>query len=504
MPARVSLTVTAGPQTGQQFVFDERAVCIIGRASDCRPRVPDREQRRVSRHHCLLDVNPPDVRIRDFGSLNGTFVNGQKIGQRQKGTLPEHAHRDSFPEHDLKDGDEIRLGDTVFRVSIFVPAQCVGCSAEIPEDDRGRAHRPDGSYQCADCRRPRRAGTVLSIPAGAVVCVRCGKDVTAEVGSRRGGEFVCAACKADPYRMMRELLQLALSDDQGLVPIKGYQILRELGRGGMGAVYLARHETTGNQVALKVLLPQVALKDRARRRFLREIEFTRALRHRNVVRLHDAGCSRGVFFLTLEYCDGGSADQLMKRRGGPLPIDEAVGILLQVLDGLQYAHGVAVTATLADGSRAAVTGLVHRDVKPQNVFLSGGPSPVAKLGDYGLAKAFDQAGLSGLSATGTVTGTPCCVPRQQVVDFKYAKPEVDVWAAAATLYYMLTQVYPRDFPRGKDPWQVVLQAAPVPIRRRDPSVPRRLAEVIDLALREKPGIHFQTPAALAAALRGVL
>jgi serine/threonine-protein kinase len=504
MPARVTLTITAGPCAGQQFVFDERGVSILGRASDCHPRVRERERRRVSRHHCLLDVNPPDARVRDFGSLNGTFVNGQKIGQRPRGTRPEQADRDAFPEHDLKEGDEIRLGDTVFRVSIFVPAQCAGCSIEIPEDDREAARRPDGSYQCANCRQPRRTGSVLAIPAGAMVCVRCGKDVSAEMGGRRGGEFVCAACKANPYRMMRDLLQLAVSDDPDLVAIKGYQVIRELGRGGMGAVYLARHEKAGNLVALKVLLPQVALNDRARRHFLREIDFTRGLRHGNVVRLHDAGCSRGVFFLTLEYCDGDSVHQLMKQRGGPLPIAEAAAIILQVLDGLQYAHNAEVSVTLSDGSRAVAAGLVHRDVKPQNVFLSGGKSPVAKVGDYGLAKAFDLAGLSGLSATGAAAGTPCFLPRQQVVDFKYARPEVDVWAAAASLYYMLTGRYPRDFPPGKDPWQVVLQDEPVPIRRRERSIPQRLAEVIDVALREKPGIPFQTPAALKAALTRVL
>jgi serine/threonine-protein kinase len=115
-----------------------------------------------------------------------------------------------------------------------------------------------------------------------------------------------------------------------------------------------------------------------------------------------------------------------------------------------------------------------------------------KLGDYGLAKAFDQAGLSGLTRTGTVAGTPYYLPRQQVVEFRYARPEVDVWAMAATLYHLLTGTVPRDFPSGRDPWGVVLETSAKPILQRNPDIPAGLAEVIDRALRDDPQIGFQT------------
>src|ERR1700683_5442552 len=116
MPAKITLRITQGSLSGIEFAFDESNSCVIGRATDCSPRVPDDSAHRtVSRHHCLLDINPPDIRVRDFGSLNGTYVNGKKIGQREKGTSPEEASDVSFPEHDLKHGDEIQVGDTVFR-----------------------------------------------------------------------------------------------------------------------------------------------------------------------------------------------------------------------------------------------------------------------------------------------------------------------------------------------------------------------------------------------------
>ncbi len=221
------------------------------------------------------------------------------------------------------------------------------------------------------------------------------------------------------------------------------------------------------------------------------MESTRALDHPNVVRVEETAYERGAFFLALECCDGGSVAALMRRRGGLLPSDEAVEITLQALEGLGHAHNVF--------------GLVHRDLKPANLFLAGsGSARVAKVGDYGLAKAFDDAGLSGATRTGEAAGTPWFIPRQQVIDFKYARPEVNVWATAASLYNMLTGSVPRDFPADRDPWLVVLESPPVPIRLRKPSVPEGLAGVIDLALREEPEIHFKTAARFKEALESNL
>jgi serine/threonine-protein kinase len=440
----------------------------------------------------LLDINPPDIRVRDFGSRNGTFVNSQKIGQRDQGMTPEQGASMVFPEFDLKEGDEIELGDTVFRVSVFVPAVCASCAAEIPENEKASAEREPGVYECSPCRQKREARAGPPVPLRqAPVCAQCGKDVSGEMSENRRGEFICAECKADPARLAEHLLELSNGGDENLLAIRGHVILQELGRGGMGAVFLAVNTRTGEQVALKVMLPRIATDEHAKQLFLREVESTRALKHGNVVWLRDAGCSHGTFFFTLEYCNGGSVDQLMKRRGGPLPLSEAAPIILQVLDGLEYAHNV-----FGPGK-----GLVHRDLKPANLFLSSsGARHVAKVGDYGLAKAFDTAGLSGLTRSGALMGTPVFMPRQQVVNFKYARPEVDVWALAASFYYLLTGSYPRDFPGGVDWWRAVLQNDAVPIQRRNSTIPKKVAEVIDHALVEKPAIPFKTAAEFKQAL----
>ena len=153
MPARVTLIVTQSENAGQEFVFDERTTCIVGRSQDCYPRLMQKENpRTVSRHHCLMDINPPDIRIRDFGSLNGTLVNGQLIGRREKHQSKEEGVQLNLPEHDLKDGDEIRIRETVFRVSIYVPTVCDQCSAEIPDEQLVAAKLVPGVFPGAACR----------------------------------------------------------------------------------------------------------------------------------------------------------------------------------------------------------------------------------------------------------------------------------------------------------------------------------------------------------------
>jgi serine/threonine-protein kinase len=507
MPATVTLTATQGKLLGKQFVFEQRTTCIIGRSNDCHPRIPnDEDHRTVSRHHCLLDINPPDIRVRDFGSRNGTYVNGQKIGQRTDKQAPEEAARLTFPEHDLHDGDLIQLGDTVFQVSVYMPAVCFGCGDTIPEGQRTQCQEGPDLYVCTTCRFEVGTWSQILPPPKPLECVQCGRDVQAEIGSFRRGDFLCTECRANPAQGTQELLDRARAGEPALRALQGFRIEREVGRGGMGAVYLLRHDATGERIALKVMLPRVAVDKQARAMFLREVENTQALNHPNVVRLRDSGCSRGAFFFTLEYCEGGSLERLRKERGGKLPVDEACALILQALDGLEYSHHAELPyVRLNDGTVGRGRGLVHRDLSPDNLLLSGsGHERRVKIADYGLAKAFDLAGLIGQTCTGARAGKPFFMPRQQVVNFKYARPEVDVWALAACLYCLLTGATPRDFPSGQDRFHVVLQTSAIPVRQRDASIPSKLAEVLDLALVDKPDIIFKSAADLKLALQAAV
>ncbi|MFE6051666.1 serine/threonine-protein kinase [Kitasatospora sp. NPDC056446] len=282
-----------------------------------------------------------------------------------------------------------------------------------------------------------------------------------------------------------------------------------LGRGGTGTVHLAVDRVSAERYAVKFLRPgpdtgpdtgTAPGTPAADARVLRELRTAEALVHPHVVRAHTSGYVHGRYFLLMELCALGSLDQLV-RRDGPMDPEAAVAMTLAVLGGLQYAHSAPLAVPDGDGGRIAVRGVVHRDVKPQNLLLTGSAAaPVVKIADFGLAKPYELAGASGVTHTGSSNGTPAFMPRQQVVNFKYAKPDVDVWAAAASLYFMLSGRTPRDFAAGHDPWLTVWNTAAVPLAARMPTVPPRLARIVDEALIDDPRIHFPTAAAFRTAL----
>ena len=443
MPSTVTLTITTGKLSGKQYIFDNRSTCIIGRGEDCNLQIADNIDMTVSRYHCLLDINPPEIRIRDLGSLNGTMVNDKIIGQRKAEQTPEEAAKIAFPEYDLGNNDQVIVGDIVFDI-----------------------------------------------------------DVETELEKQKTPNIIVKEENNKPnfFDIIKNLLNLASQGNQNLQVIANYHLIKSLGQGGCGEVFLAQHTQTKTLVALKLMLPQVAAQEMGVKMFLRETENTKFLQHPHVVQLLDYGYAENTFFFTMEYCEGGDVWDLMEKLGGRLPVNMAVDITLQILDGLIYAHNVEVPyVRLADGRLGKGKGLVHRDLKPNNIFITNIDGKIiVKIGDYGLAKAFDLAGLSGQTLTDTKMGTPVFMCRQQVLDFKHALPEVDVWASAACLYNMLTGDFPRDF--VGDPWNCILINNPVPIRQRDSNIPENLAKVIDLALIEKPQIHFQSAADFKAAL----
>ena len=156
----------------------------------------------------------------------------------------------------------------------------------------------------------------------------------------------------------------------------------------------------------------------SREAFAREIEVTASLRHPNVVALYDHGIEGDTFYFALELCPGGSLSAMMLKRDDPLDVEMAGRIALDALEGLSYAHE---------------KGFVHRDIKPENILLAGAEGTTAKLADFGLAKSFELAGLSGMTATGVVAGTLYFMPREQITHFRQLRPASDVWSMGATL-----------------------------------------------------------------------
>jgi serine/threonine-protein kinase len=287
-------------------------------------------------------------------------------------------------------------------------------------------------------------------------------------------EWWCPACRTEAAALPQ--------------PVPHYSTIRELGRGAMGVVYQARHNNSGKMVALKLITPEVATTRAAIERFQREMSVISQLRHPNIVEWNEQGMSRGQFWFAMEYVAGPNLEALAKMDPGRYPTDQACRLACQILKGLEHAH---------DG------GFVHRDIKPENILIGQTTEgSVAKISDFGLAKSFCSVGLSGLTFSGEMRGTIPFMPPEQITDFKTVRPQADLYATAATLYYLLTNQYIYDEPEGGgDLIKMLLEEHPVPILERRGDVPPGLAAVIGRCLARNPDERFPDATSMRRALK---
>ena len=430
---RVKLRVIAGPQTGRVFTFEQHETFMIGRSEDAQFCLP--HDRFFSRHHCLLEIAPPQCFLRDLGSTNGTFVNGLKV---------DTAH--------LKNGDRIQGGETVLEV-------------EVSTAEAGQPYTHS------------QAQNIDTVPSLITIqCLNCGMPSKAEV-SRPDAKltFLCDDC--------RESLK------KNPQPIPNYQMIKILGQGGMGSVMLARSVKDGRPVAVKTLLPEVAVSEQSLKRFMREIEVAASLRHPHIVSYIEHGTHNGIVYLVTEYVGGMDASKLSKARGGKLDYREVVKIIEQTLAALDFAHSL---------------GFVHRDIKEQNILVDGAyPNYTAKLTDFGLAKSFKQTGMSGVTMVGDVAGTIAYMPPEQVRDFKEVKPPSDIYAIGMTAYSLITGAHALDLsPRAgiSETVKAIFEKPIVPINKRLPEVPLRVCAVIETAIAKDVELRWRTAGEMREAL----
>ncbi len=264
-----------------------------------------------------------------------------------------------------------------------------------------------------------------------------------------------------------------------------YRLERELGRGGMGAVYLAEDPKHHRKVAVKVLRPDLAA-TLGTDRFLREIEVAAQLQHPAILPLHDSGQAAEYVFYIMPYVEGESLRDRLARQH-ELPVEEAVRILCEVLDALAYAHG---------------KGVIHRDIKPDNIMLSGRH---ALLMDFGVAKALNEsAGPAFVTTTGLALGTPSYMAPEQAVADRETDHRADLYAVGVVGYELLTGRRP--FP-GNTAQQIVaaqMTQAPEDLRTHRPAVPPPLALVIMRALEKNPADRWQSAADMLARLEPYL
>jgi hypothetical protein len=264
-----------------------------------------------------------------------------------------------------------------------------------------------------------------------------------------------------------------------------YQVDRFLGRGGMGLVVAATHLQLGQRVAIKVLLPTANGEDVAR--FVREARAAVRLKSEHVTRVLDVGeLPSGTPFMVMEYLEGGDLSERLER-GSALPTAEAVDYLLQACEAIAEAH---------------VSGIVHRDLKPSNLFLTHDAhgAAVVKVLDFGISKVDDPGGVSKLTQTTTVFGSPVYMSPEQMRSAHNVDARTDIWSLGIILFELLTKRTPFEAPTYAELVLNVSTADPPPIGQFRGDVPRALEAAIHRCLRKHPSERFPTLAELAAAL----
>lgn len=264
-----------------------------------------------------------------------------------------------------------------------------------------------------------------------------------------------------------------------------YEVLRELGRGGMGVVYLAKHRLMGRTVALKVINPRLLQNQMAIERFRHEVQAAARLNHRNIVTAFDAEQAGESHFLVMEYVDGTDLATIVAGQGR-LPVMYACNYLLQAALGLQHAHE---------------QGMVHRDVKPHNLMRTA--CGTIKIMDFGLARLAnpgDSETPHGLTAEGVTLGTPDYIAPEQARDARRADIRSDIYSLGCTLYYLLTANVP--FPAGTAVDKVIahVTADPMPIQQLRSDIPTQLTAILGRMMARDPDDRFQTPVEVARAL----
>jgi WD40 repeat protein len=269
-----------------------------------------------------------------------------------------------------------------------------------------------------------------------------------------------------------------------LPAVPGYEIQRELGRGGMGVVYQALQYGLNRTVALKMVLAGAHARSDELVRFLAEAETAARLQHHGIVQVFDTGRVAGLPYFTMEYVEGGSlADRL---RTGPLPPPDAARMVLHLAEAAAHAHAA---------------GVVHRDLKPANILLTADGTP--KVTDFGLARRLKLG--SGLTATGSVLGTPAYMPPEQARgDLKDVGQTGDVYAIGAILYECLTGRPPFRADNPVSTLSLVLHNLPEKPRAVNAAVPRDLDTITLKCLEKEPGKRYASATALADDLRRFL
>jgi len=311
-------------------------------------------------------------------------------------------------------------------------------------------------------------------------CSNCGADNTPD------SDF-CKKCGTQIVKSEREPIPtktLELPKEElttGSTFAGRYQIIEELGKGGMGLVYKAYDTEVQDRIALKLIKLEISLDKNTIERFQNELKLARKISHRNVCRMHDLGKSEGNYFITMEYVPGENLKGMI-RMMGQLGIGKAVSIARQVCEGLSEAHRI---------------GVVHRDLKPSNIMID--PDGNAKIMDFGIARSLRSKGITGV---GVMIGTPEYMSPEQV-ESKETDQRSDIYSLGVILYEMVTGRVPFE---GDTPYSIGVKhksETPKNPKEFNPQIPEDLSRIILKCLEKEKERRYQSAGELQSELENI-
>lgn len=449
-PVQVAIHVVSGPHQGLRWSFDRETHLVVGRQAPSQLKLP--EETAMSREHIALRVQPPRIFLTDLNSSNGTKVNGVQI----KSAV-------------LSDGDQFGVGNTLIELEVVRSGKRSGSEPQL--------NRFEGS---AEQRGLGISSNTLNIPPTAEEFrhTRVRPVHSPHVGKReqRLAETI-APSPEQPDSMsagIRRAEDPVAETIESSLRLGSYQLDQLLGRGGMATVHRAKHLRTGDVVAIKLIRNDAAITQKQVRLFVREAGVLTNLQHPRIVRAIEFGLEETRLYLVMEYINTVSLFGLLDQQSSKQRTQIATWIVTCVLQAVHYAHQ---------------QGIVHRDIKPGNLLAyRQGRHLKVKLADFGLAKCYEDAGLSQMTSERSMRGTLAYMAPEQFENARDSGPLVDLFACGACLYHLMLGVLPSVMTNREETMSRLSQAE---------NLPDSLKPIIAKSIAIDPRDRYQTPDAFA-------
>lgn len=461
-PRHVYLEVVSGPYQGSSWIFDRMGDFIIGRDHPSHIRLT--EEASLSQQHLRLTIEPSRIRLEDLQTTNGTWLNGIRISAAN-----------------ISDGDRFGVGDTLFsiydqsRPPSHSPAKTEVTSVQSGKsDDRPKkaSLRDSPNARITSGQENTRiaiAPTNQGVPSAAPDLAESPKPPTAF--PTLSSEQIAA------FDAVTETIAFSPPNSQQTTTIGAYEVIRPIGQGGMAIVYEVRHKRTDKRYAMKLIRHEGDVSEKQLSLFVREAGLILRLIHPRIVRAYEFGFHGSKPFLVMELLPIVDLGSLVDQQTLEQKTKTACWVISRILQALHFAHSENV---------------VHRDVKIGNILAyRQGRHLQVKLGDFGLAKSFQDAGLSAMTNEQSIRGTLAYMPPEQLRNARSSGPLVDMYATGVCLYRLLTGMLPSASFKPNVFEQELQQLT---------GFPRGLVEVLRTSMQREPAKRYQSAEEMAYAL----